>query len=324
MQKTSFIKKITSTKAFGLLIITIVVWLVFFILNSNFVAIENLNGIMNACSLSGTIAIGLACLMMSGSIDLAAGAEGAMGGVVCAMLLQAGLPWGWAILLTIVCGILMGLINAFWVNVLNLMPFISTIAMSSIFAALAQIISDSNAIAVANPGFLKLGSGHLWVFPMPFVIMVVLMVLYALMLNFTKFGRRLILCGGNRTAARLSGVNYKKITTIMFANSGAVAALAGAILAARMCMGNFNAVIGEEMKSMTAAIMGGVSFLGGGECGMGTIFVALILVNSFNNGLQVVHLSNFWQFVTQGGLLILALIVDYFREKQRIKSLKAK
>lgn len=188
---------------------------------------------------------------------------------------------------------------------------------------MAVIITKSNDVPIGNEGFIKLGTGHIWIFPMPFIIMVVLMVIYGLMLNYTKFGRQLILCGGNRTAARLAGINHQKITTIMFANCGAISALAGAILAARMNVGASKAVIGAEMDAMTAAIMGGVSFLGGGSSGMGTIFVALLLVNSFNNGLQVIKVSSFWQFVTRGGLLILALIVDYFRETRRQKALKA-
>lgn len=318
----SFIKRVTRNKAFSLAIIMFAVWILFFLINHNYFAGENFTGIMNSSSLSGTIAIGLACLMMSGSIDLSAGAEGALGGVIVAMLLRTGMNWVLALVITIMCGMVMGLINAFWVNVLKLMPFISTIAMSSIYSAMAVILTKSNDVAIGEGAFTMLGTGHIWIFPMPFVIMTGLMVLYGLLLNYTKFGRQLILCGGNRTAARLAGINHQKITTIMFVNCGAVSALAGAILAARMHVGASRAVLGAEMDAMTAAIMGGVSFLGGGTSGMGTIFVALLLVNSFNNGLQVIKVSSFWQFVTRGGLLILALIVDYFRESRRQKAMK--
>ncbi|MBQ8975020.1 MAG: ABC transporter permease, partial [Oscillospiraceae bacterium] len=299
------------------------IWILFSILNPNFLAVENINGIMNSCSLAGTIAIGVACLMMSGSIDLSAGAEGALGGVIAAMLLASGVSCGLTLVIVIAIGAVMGLINAFWANGLKMMPFISTIAMSSIFSAIAQILTKGNDIAVGNKAFTTLGTGHLWIFPMPFVIMVVLMVIYGLMLSYTKFGRQLILCGGNRTAARLAGLNYSKITTIMFANCGAISAFAGAILAARMHVGASRAVIGAEMDAITAAIIGGVSFLGGGKSGMGTIFVALVLTTSFSYGLQAVKVSSFWQIVTRGGLLLLALIVDYFRETRRQKALAA-
>ena len=320
---SSFIKRLTRTKVFSLACITVVIFIFFTAMNPNFLAIENLNGIMNACSLSGTVAIGMACLMMSGSMDLSAGSCAAFGGVIVALLLRAGVAWPLALLLTIVAGACMGLLNAFWVNVLGIMPFISTIAMGSVFSAMAQVVTKSQDIAIADKGFMMLGTGHLWVFPMPVVIMVVLMIIYGLMLSNTKFGRQLILCGGNRTAARLAGINHKKITTIMFINCGAIAALAGAILAARMYSGAPRAASGAEMSALTAVIIGGVSFLGGGSSGMGTILVALILVNSFNNGLQTIELSSFWQYVTQGGLLIVALIVDYISENRRQKALKA-
>ena len=318
----SLIKRITRNKAFSLALIMFAVWIIFFLINHNYFVGENFTGIMNSSSLSGTIAIGLACLMMSGSIDLSAGAEGCLGGVIVALFLRTGMNWVLALVLTILCGVVMGLINAFWVNAMKLMPFISTIAMSSIYQAMATIITKSSEVAIGEGAFTKLGTGHIGIFPFPFIIMVVLMIIYGLMLNYTKFGRRLILCGGNRTAARLAGINHQKITTIMFANCGAISALAGAILAARMNNGGPRAVLGSEMDAMTAAIIGGVSFLGGGTSGMGTIFVALLLVNSFNNGLQVIKVNSFWQFVTRGGLLILALIVDYFRESRRQKALK--
>jgi len=317
------IKRMMKTKAFGLAMMTVFVWILFTILNPNFVAIENINGIMNSCSLPGTIAIGMACLMMSGSIDLSAGAEGALGGVIVAMLLRSGVVWWVSLIIVIVCGMIMGLINAFWANTMKLMPFISTIAMSSIFSSISSILTKGNDIAIGDAVFCEIGTGHLWVFPMPFVIMAVLMVLYGLMLANTKFGRQLILCGGNRYAARLAGINYEKINTIMFINCGAISALAGAILAARMHVGSSRACSGAEMDAMTAAIIGGVSFLGGGKSGMGTIFIALALVSSFNYGLQAVKVNSFWQIVTRGGLLMLALIVDFVREKRRMKALQA-
>ena len=322
MRAASYVKKLTRSKAAGLALITIAVMFFFYLMNKSFFALDNLKGIMNACSLSGTIAVGMACLMMSGSIDLAAGAEGCLGGVIVAILLRAGMPWPVALAITVVCGMGFGLVNAFWCNGLNFMPFIATIGMSSIFQALASIITKSNDIAISNRAFWQLGAGNVWIFPMPFVIMLILMVIYGVMISYTKFGRRMLLCGGNRQAARLAGISPKKITTIMYVNCGAVSAFAGAIMAARMHTGSTRAVIGSEMNAMTAAIIGGVSFLGGGASGMGTIMIALFLINGFNNGLQTIKVNSYWQIVSQGGLLVLALILDYYREHRRLKSLK--
>ena len=139
----SFIKRITRNKAFSLAIIMFAVWIIFFLLNHNYFVGENFTGIMNTSSLSGTIAIGLACLMMSGSIDLSAGAEGCFGGVIVALLLKTGMNWVLALVLTILCGAVMGLINAFWVNAMKLMPFISTCAMPSFYQARSFFVTKS-------------------------------------------------------------------------------------------------------------------------------------------------------------------------------------
>jgi ribose transport system permease protein len=83
------------------------------------------------------------------------------------------------------------------------------------------------------------------------------------------------------------------------------------------------AITGAEMDGMTAAILGGVSFFGGGSSGMGVVLIGLLLLQVFQNGLVTINLNSYWQIVSRGGLLILALIVDYYREKRRIAMLKA-
>lgn len=318
-----FFRNLAKSKGLVLGVVTIVFAIFFQIMNSKFLSVANLQGIMIAMSLSGTITVGMACLLMSGSIDLAAGAEGCIGGIFCGLLLQTGMPWPVAVLITIMIGMGLGLVNAFLCNVLGFMPFIATIGMQSIIRAAGSLITRSQNIPISNKAFWKVGTSTLWIFPMPFVIMVVLMILYGVLISKTPFGRRMLLCGGNRQAARLAGINPKKISTIMFVNNGAVACIAGAVLAARMHTSSPTSVIGAEMDGMTASIIGGVSFMGGGSSGMGVVFVGLLLLNVFQNGLTTIKLNSYWQVVASGGLLVIALIVDYYREKRRVAQLKA-
>jgi ribose/xylose/arabinose/galactoside ABC-type transport system permease subunit len=313
----SAIRGFVKSKGLNLLIITAAIVLFFWIMNPNYLSENNIKGIMNACSLSGTITVGMACLLMSGSIDLAAGAEGCFGGVLIALLLRTGMAWPPALLLTLLYGVLAGLFNSFLSNVLGFMPFIATIGMASVWKGFALLATDAQTIPISDKDFWKLGQTTIGVFPMPFIIMVALMIVYGLMLTYTRFGRRIMLCGGNPQAARLSGINTKKISTIMFMNNGAIAALAGSILASRMQSGSPNSVQGAEMDGMTAAIIGGVAFLGGGSSGMGVVFVGLIMLNCFNNGLQMINLPAYYQVIAQGALLIIALILDRYREKHR-------
>jgi ribose transport system permease protein len=318
-------KKFVRSKGFNLAIITAALIIFFQIMNKNFLGFDNIRGIMIACSLSGTITIGMACLMMSGSIDLAAGSEACMGALLVAMFMQAGMPWPVALLLSILYGALAGLFNAFLSNVLGFIPFIATIGMQSIHKAIALILVGGQNVAVpeSQATFTRLGVTNLWIFPLPFILMIVLMVVYGVIISRTRFGRQMMLCGGNPNAARLAGINPKKITTIMFVNCGAVAAFAGAVLTARMRSASPYGITGAEMNGMTAAIIGGVSFMGGGSSGMGVLLIGLVLLNVFQNGIVTINLNSYWQVVSTGGLLILALIIDYYREKRRLKQLKA-
>jgi ribose transport system permease protein len=311
------------SKGMTLLVVTVIVFVSFWIINPNYVSWDNLRGIMYSMSLTGTITCGMACLMMSGAIDLASGAEGMMGGIIIAYLLRGGVPWPVALIIALICGGCFGLINAFFSNVMNFMPFIATIAMSSVYQGVAGAVTTNQPIMITNQAFWNLGSINIWIFPLPFVIMIALLLIYGTLISSTKFGRKMLYCGGNRMAARLAGLNYKKITTIMFINNGAIAVLGGSILASRMHNGSMSAVIGAEMDGMTAAIIGGVSFLGGGSSGMAALFIGILMLNCFKNGLLIINLDAYWQVVANGGLLIIALIVDFVREKRRLAVLRA-
>jgi ribose transport system permease protein len=306
-----------------LLIVVVMIVVFFRILKKEYWTYDNIRGIMYAMSLCGTITCGMACLMMSGSIDLASGAEGMMGGLVVAMLMRAGLPWPAAMPLCLIMGGCFGLINSFLANVMNFMPFIATIAMASVWQGIGAIITGNTTVMITDQSFWAIGAANLWIFPLPFVIMVVLLAIYGWIISSTKFGRQLLLCGGNRNAARLAGINYKKITTVMYVNNGVIASLGGMILASRMHNGAVGNVVGSEMDGMVAAIIGGVSFLGGGSSGMGVLFIGILMLTCFKSGLYIINLNAYWMVCANGALLIIALIVDYAREKARLRSLKA-
>ena len=316
------VKRIFRAKIFTLIIVLVVIILFFFVMNKNYLASDNIRNILNAASLTGTLAVGIACILISGNADLSAGAVGMMGGILVAMLLKTGMPWVPALIITVIYGAVAGAINALLCNVFNFMPFIATLAMSSVWKGIGYVLTDSQNIAISNQSFWKVGAGNVLGIPMPFVIMIVLLIIYGFILNYTRFGRKIYMCGGNRNAARLAGINPKKISTILFINCSAIATLGGAVLAARMHTGSPSSVLGQELDGITASVLGGVSFTGGSG-GMLGCFIGLLLLNCFNNGLTVIGLSSYWQIVASGVLLILALVLDFYREKSRIKKLKA-
>ena len=318
------VKRILRSKLTALVKIIVVVSIFFTILNRHFISLGNLAGIMTAVSLAGIFAVGIVPLLISGHVDLASGAEGCIAGVFIALIMAQGIPWPLAIVITLVFGGCMGLFNAFLVNKLGFMAFIATIGMSSVYKGLALTITGGANVSIlekGNEGFYALGKS-IGIFPVTFLVMLALMIIYSVILKFTKFGRSIYLCGGNSAAARLTGVNPKKVSTILFINCGAICALGGALFSARMHMGIPNSVYGTEMDSIAAAVLGGVSFMGGSG-GLGGAFIGLVLVNLFNSGITAIGLPAYWQIVAQGAILVAALLVDYFGEKSRLRALKA-
>ncbi|MCQ2451878.1 MAG: ABC transporter permease [Oscillospiraceae bacterium] len=317
------VKKITQSKLGVICLVTILVVLFFGVTTTGFLSGNNLNSIMISMCLPGTIAIGMSMLLISGEIDLSAGYEACMGGLVCAMLIGAGLPWPVALLLTLVAGCIMGGILAFLVNKVGLFGFISSMAMISVYNGFSMIITKAQTITIStdNAAFFKIGAGSIWFFPIPFIIMVALMVVYGVILYKTEFGRTIYMTGGNRAAARLCGVNRKKITTILYINNGALAAFAGAVVAARMHNASPSACTTGATDAITAAVLGGVAFRGG-DGNMVGCFIGLALVTFFNSGLTASGLQAYWQIVIQGLLLFAALCIDFFNARARQKALE--
>lgn len=136
----------------------------------------------------------------------------------------------------------------------------------------------------------------------------------------TKFGRSVYAIGGNKDAARLAGLNPKRIVLICYVVMGIFCALGGTLFAARMNSGQPSANVNLEFDAITAVILGGVSFSGGVGGMTGTV-LGVFLIQAFNSGLTMVNIPTFWQYVARGGLLLFALTSDFIRRRNRERSL---
>lgn len=323
MKRGLSIKKVIENKSFTLVIVLVAIVIVFQIINKNYLSVDNLRNILTSASLVGMLSVGIACLLISGQIDLSTGYVGTFGGILIAVLIRGGMPWVPALLVTVGVGAVIGLINALFVNVLGFMSFISTLALGMAINGYGQVLCNGQNQTVSDMAFWELGSATLFnIFPVSFLIMIALFLIYGVILFATRFGRRTYMVGGNANAARLAGINPKGITTLLYVNNGCIACLAGAIITARMHMSVPNGLINTDFEAITAAVLGGVSFLGGGGNMVG-VFIGLILLSGFKNGLMVVGLQSHHQIMATGLLLIAALALDFFREKSRQKALKA-
>ena len=316
-------KRFARTKQALLLLITILIIIGFYINNKYYLSLDTIRGTMQAMSLTGIMAVGVACLLIGGGMDLSMSMVSIFGGIMCAKMIAAGVPWGFAIVLTLILGACVGAVNAFLVAKLNLMPFIATIAVSNVIQGLNLGSTNAQNIQIKIESFYW-GSRTLFgIFPYPFVIMVVLLTVYGLILSKTQFGRNIYLVGGNMAAARLSGINPVKIRSVLFINCGVMAALSGIVLASRMHSAIPTSLSDSQMDAITAAILGGVAFSGDAG-GMASCFMGIVMLNFFNTGLNSLGIEAYWSTIASGLLLLIALAMDFVSQKARIRALKAK
>lgn len=316
------ISKYISGDKLVLLIAIVVVFALFTILNKNFLSVTNMVNILVAASLVGLVAIGHTYLIIAAQNDLSPGSLAAFSGVMAALLVSLGVPFILAVIITIICGALVGIFNAFMVNKIHLDAFIATLVTQSVIRGFAYIICGGKPISISNKTFIAIGKARALGIPVSVWIMLICIVIFGFILAKTKFGRSIYAIGGNKDAARLAGLNPKKIILTCYIMMGILCSIGGIIFAARMNSGQPAANVNLEFDAITAVILGGVSFVGGvGDMG-GTI-LGIILIQSFNTGLTMVNVPSFWQYVAKGGLLLFALTTDYIRKQKREKDLLA-
>lgn len=300
----------------------IVVFVVFNIMNSNFFTVTNIINIMVAASLVGLVAVGHTYLIIAGQNDLSSGSLAALSGVVAALLISYGLPFGVSVIITIAVAALIGVFNAWMVNKIKLEAFIATLVTQSVVRGFAYILCDGKPIAINNQTFLLLGKLRIFNIPVSVWVTIVVIAIFGFILKRTKFGRSVYAIGGNQDAARLAGLNPQRIKTICYTMMGVLCGIGGIIFAGRMNSGQPAACVNLEFDSITAVILGGVSFAGG-VGSMGGTILGIILIQAFNMGLTMVNIPSFWQYVARGGLLLFALTSDYIRKQNREKALLA-
>lgn len=314
------IKEIIGGDKLVMAIALIVVVIVFTGFNKNFLSMTNFVNILVAASLVGLVAIGHTYLIIAGQNDLSPGSLAAFTGVLAAMLVASGYSLTMAILITIAASCVVGAFNAWMVNCINLEAFIATLVTQSVIRGFAYILCGGKPIAISDPDFIAIGKMRFLDIPLSVWIMIAAFAIFGFILKKTTFGRSIYAVGGNRDAARLAGLSPARVVLICYVMMSVLCAIGGIVFSARMNSGQPAANINLEFDSITAVILGGVSF-SGGVGGMGGTILGVLLIQAFNTGLTMVNVPSFWQFVAKGGLLLFALSSDYLRRKNREKKL---
>ena len=338
MQKTSFLKLFLRAKSAILLMTVIVLTVITMVISSGvldgeplsalftkgFMAKGNLINIFNNLVLQTVMLAGITLILIGGNIDLSVAAQATLGTMIFAWILdKTPIPWPVSFIICLVVGVIFGLVNTFLVNKLQFPSFIATIGMASVYTGLCNVMTKGYNIQLAASAFTQFGRTNLFGFlPLTFIIAIAILIIYQFVLSKTTFGRNVYMLGGNPVAARLSGLNADWIRMVLFINNGVLAVLSGLLWTAQIRLASPSAIISfnPNLTVIAAAILGGVSFMGGAG-NLGGAFIALMLLNVFENMLTVLDVQPYWNVFAQGLLLAVALMLDYFSAERRRKAL---
>lgn len=291
----------------------VALFLVFSVLTSTFYQPSNLIDIMLQSSINAVIAVGMTLVIMTKGIDLSVGSIAGLSSMVAADMLSHGLlaGIGAGLLVGLVCGLLNGVLIAR----LKLPDFIVTLGTLSIFRGAALIYTDGQPIYGLSKEFRAIFAGRLFDIPTPVLLALAVAALAYLLVRYTALGEQIVAIGGNEEAARLSGINIERVKVTVYTISGALSSLAGLVLIARIGAAEPIGGNGFELQAIGSAVIGGASLFGGVGNPLGSLVGALTL-GGLQNGLTLMNVPSFWQYVASGVVVILAVFADQWTRKR--------
>lgn len=299
----------------GVLVGILIIGLYLSVTTSAFLTRDNLLTVAQEFSYVAIAALGGAMVIMTRGIDLSVGANMALTALVTVEALNTGMPAALAILIGIGVGCLVGLVNAFFITVIGLQPFIATLGMLSVVRGAALARSQGFTIYPPN-SFTVYGQGKLGSIPNPVIIMVILTAILTVFLANTALGRHIYAVGGNENAARLLGIKTNWVKVFVYAMAGVLAAIGGILLMSFLGSADPGAATGYELDVIAAAVIGGVSLFGGEGSLIGVILGAA-LIEEIRNGLVLESVPGYWTQLVVGLVILGAMTVDQARRRLR-------
>ena len=307
----------------GLLIGMVAMCLVFGLGSEYFFTLDNLITVLRQVSANALIAAALTMVFITGGIDLSTGNILAMAGVFAAgFISNQGMPVWLGVTLALLSGLVIGLLNGVFAAFTKMPPFIITYSVGNICKGITYLYSNAQNIRITDKAFTWLGAGFIGPIPVPIIIAALVFIVVGLILGKTKLGRHMYAVGGNETAARYAGINIAFVRLFMYAFTGLMSALAGIVIAARVYSGQPTAGADTSMSAIASVVLGGVS-MGGGRGGVGGVIFGCIILGAMSNGLNLIGVDSYWQYIVRGIIIIAAVFVDYMRESGKGRKKKA-
>ena len=296
----------------GLILLIIIVS----ISTPKFMTSSNLLNLLKSNSVNAIICCGMLLAILMGEIDISVGSTVGLTGVIGAyMITNLNAPVWLTVISCLAVGALVGTVNGFAVAYLQVPAFVATLATQCIGRGLTEIISGGVTIRVRNAAYTGLGNLSIGGVSIIIVYAAVILIATWVLLNKTRFGYYIYALGGNKTAARYSGVNVKKYNMLPYILIGFLCGVGGIVWSARL--GSAAATLGNgfEMDAIAAVVIGGTS-MSGGVGTVGGTFIGILIIGVITNGLNLMGINSFWQGVFKVIIIMVAVVIDVFKKSR--------
>ena len=275
--------------------------------DKGFLTLNNLFNITRTTSMIVVIAVAMTFVISAGELDLSVGSTAALAALMAGLTMESGHGWIAGVAAGLLCGLVVGSLNGFFVTYVNIPSFLVTLGMMQLIRGLDMRVTYTKPVAVNDDFFNQLfGQGSLGIIPSLLIWSLLATAVGHVVLKYTPFGREILATGGNRVAAGYSGINTARIKFYSFLITGCAAALAGMLYTGMMQTARYTFGTGAELAAIAAVILGGTSLYGGKGSVIGT-FVGALLIGTINNGLIIMGLDVSEQYMVAGAIIILAV-----------------
>jgi ribose/xylose/arabinose/galactoside ABC-type transport system permease subunit len=286
-------------------------------LNPQFRTTDNFGVILLQVSTNALLAIGATFVILTGGIDLSVGSVVGHSGVAAALVAQQDDPSiaVAAAVVGILTGTLFGSLNGLLVSFARIPAFVATLGTMTIAFGIASVLSNGSPISGLSDAFLSIGQMEWFGIQLPVFAMLLTVALAFFVLRWTRYGLQVYAVGGNSQASEIAGVNVRWIRLSVYTISGTLAGIAGVILASRVTAGIAVTGKGYELNAIAAAVIGGISLMGGRGSMWGTV-IGFLIIGVLDNGLNIMNVNAFYQEIIKGSIIIGAVFIDAFANKK--------
>lgn len=303
-------------------VLFVLIFIMFGLIAPRFFTVKNFQNILSNASYIGIIAVGMTFVLLTGGIDLSVGSTMYLSAVVCGKLInEMGFPILPAVLLSLVVGFMVGMVNAFAITKLHLVPFITTLITQTIARGLGLFITRSIAVNYPDSVTLMSTSKIAGFIPLQIFIFLGVVFVAAIVLNRTRYGRQLYAVGNDLESAKKAGIKSSQLIASTYVISGVLAALGGFVTITQIGRVNAGFGSGDEFDAIAAAVLGGASLFGG----IGTVFpgtvLGTVMIEMIQAGLVFANIDIYVQPIIMAAIIFSAVFIDSVRTTQ-IKKLE--